>query len=245
MEGPIDKILIFELFGVKNKDLEKSMCNYVASMSYKITVYVYNGFGNSNCYLPFVSQMLDLVTVKYVNNLDFLRKKQHKPTDIVYFGGGRGKYVLENITGNQISDLKNNINHDKIRYIGICCGSYLASKQIIFDDTKKKSFGLCDVISVGPYYKKKNTNYDYSIDNSIIISNQLLRDERKAVAYLNGGGWFSNISNDFEIVSCYENSSLPSTIMNNKMFLSHIHVEHPSTNRIFSNLLYSFIFRPF
>lgn len=184
-----------------------------------------------------------MVNVKYIDNLEFLSKKQHKPTDIVYFGGGRGKYVLENISRNQIKELKNNIYNNKIRYIGICCGAYLAGTHIVFDDVKKESFGLCDITSSGPYYKKHHMSYDYSVDNSIIVSNYLLRDDRNVKTYLNGGGWFSKVSKDFEIVSCYENSSLPSTIMNNKLFLTHIHIEHPSTNRIFYNLLNSFIFR--
>ena len=212
-------------------------------MCYKITVYVYNGFGNSNCYLPFVSQLFGHCNIQYVNNLDFLRRDKHKPTDIVYFGGGRGKYVLTNINDGQINELQTNLKYNKIRYIGICCGAYLASSHIIFDDVKKKSFGLCDVISVGPYYKKNYKNYNYYIDNSTVVSNYLVKDKITVNTYLNGGGWFSNIPNEFDIVSCYENSSLPSTIKNNKMFLSHIHVEHPSTNRVFSNLLSSFIFR--
>ncbi len=212
-------------------------------MKNELTVYVYKGLGNSNYYLPFVSKLFEFVNVKQVDNLDFLSRRQHNPNDIVYIGGGRGKYVLDNISKSQISELRNNINDNNIRYVGVCCGAYLASKHIVFDDLSKKSFGLCDVISSGPYYKKNNMIYDYSVDNSKIISNYLIRDERKVYAHLNGGGWFSNIPNDYDILSCYENSSLPNTIMNRKMFLSHIHIEHPSTNRIFSDLLYSFIFR--
>jgi glutamine amidotransferase-like uncharacterized protein len=202
---------------------------------------VYNGFGNSNCYLPFVSKLFEYVHVEYVNNLDFLKNKTHSPNDILYIGGGRGKYVLENISG---TELKENLDQAKIRYIGVCCGAYLAGKHIFFDDVKKGTLGLCDVVSVGPYYKKGHLNYDYSVDNSTVISSQLLREksETKVNTYLNGGGWFSNVPKDFEVVSCYENSSLPNTIMNNRMFLSHIHIEHPSTNRIYSNILHSFMF---
>jgi glutamine amidotransferase-like uncharacterized protein len=205
-----------------------------------ITVYVYNGLGNSNCYLPFVSKMFEYVNVEYVNNMEFLKNNKHTPNDIVYIGGGRGKYVLENISG---TELKHNLEHNKIRYIGICCGAYLAGKHIWFDDAKKGALGLTELVSVGPYYKKGHLNYDYSIDNSTIISNHLLRDTAgtRVNAYLNGGGWFSNIPKEFEVMSCYENSSLPNTIMNGQMFLSHIHVEHPSTNRIFSEMLHSFI----
>jgi hypothetical protein len=87
-------------------------------------VYVYNGFGNSNCYLPFVSKLFEYVHVEYVNNLDFLKNKRHSP--------------LENISG---TELKENLDHAKIRYIGVCCGAYLAGKHIFFDDVKKGTLG--------------------------------------------------------------------------------------------------------
>lgn len=207
-----------------------------------LTVYVYNGVGNSNCYLPFVSKMFDLVNVKYVDNLSFLSKKEHDSSDIIYFGGGRGQHVLDNLPLYQIEDLKQNVSNNQIRYMGVCCGAYLAGKSIVFDDTKKKTFGLCNAISVGPYHKKGFSEYNYSIDNSIVISNYLICDDRKVNVYLNGGGWFSNIPKDYTIVSCYENSSLPSIIMNKQMLLSHIHIEHPATNKIFYTVVSSFLF---
>lgn len=211
-------------------------------MTNQLTVYVYNGIGNSNCYLPFVSKLFDLVNVKYVDNLSFLSKKQHSPSDIIYFGGGRGQHVMDNLPLYQINDLKHNVSNNQIRYIGVCCGAYLAGKSIVFDGTNKKTLGLCNTVSFGPYYKKGFSGYNYSVDNSTVLSNYLICDDRNVNVYLNGGGWFSNIPKDYTIVSYYENSSLPSIIMNKQILLSHVHIEHPATNKIFYTLVSSFIF---
>jgi glutamine amidotransferase-like uncharacterized protein len=201
-------------------------------------VFVYSGVGISKCYFPYLSRIF--TNIQYVDNLDFLTENRHMPTDIICIGGGRGKYVLDNLSSNDILLLKDNVLNYKIRYIGICCGAYLAGKQLVFDNTPKDTLGLCDVISIGPYYKPNSLLYDYSKDNSTLISSHILDTNKNVKAYLNGGGWFTNIPSNYTIVSCYENSCLPNTIVNHQMLLTHIHAEHPDTDTYFAKLITNF-----
>ncbi len=208
------------------------------------TIFVYNGIGISHCYVPYVSKIIAThANIKYIQNLDFLKKKTYKNTDILLIGGGRGKYVLDNFTEKSISILQKTISEKNIRYIGICCGAYLACSQVIFDDVTKDTLGLCSAISVGPYYKKNDSYYNYSLDNSTVITSRILKTNKKVYIYLNGGGWFTNIPADFDIISCYENSSLANTIVNTQMFLSHPHIEHPFSNEYFQKIILAFIHR--
>ena len=214
------------------------------------TIYVYSGAGTCKSFLPFLTAIFDKIT--FIDNFDFLAKNEHRPRDVIFIGGGRGKYMLDNLSKRSIGILKDSIRDHKIRYVGICCGAYLASKELIFDGTNHDTIGMCDITSTGPYYtpfifgpiesisSAKSKIYDYSIDNSTIIMNRI--NGSNAFAYLSGGGWFSNVTGDFTTLSYYENSCLPNTIKNDQMFLSHLHIEHPDTDKQFVRLLLDFVY---
>lgn len=204
-------------------------------------VFVYSGAGISKCYFPYLSRIFQ--KIEYVDNLDFLSNSTHLPCDILYIGGGRGKHVLDNLSSQNVLLLKDNLLNHKIRYIGVCCGAYLVGKKIVFDNAPKDTLGLCDVTSTGPYYNPTASFYDYSKDNSIILSSNILATKQNVKVYLNGGGWFDTFPENYETISYYENSCLPNTIANNQMFLTHIHPEHPDTHPYFAKLIKTFVDR--
>ena len=168
--------------------------------------------------------------------------------------GGIGSKVINKLKMN------NSKIHDYITnggtYFGICCGAYLASTNIHFDDFSKKGLNLVNTDSTGPVYLDPSQKH-FDINNPINIKIEPiydLLDKTNNNAYLHGGGYFNLnqnfIINDFNQRYIYKKSlmqhnnkiileaqykdSKPAIISKKQgtghIILSHVHPEHESSN---------------
>jgi glutamine amidotransferase-like uncharacterized protein len=192
----------------------------------------------------------DVVLDSNLNNL--------KEFNILCVPGGIGSNIIKKIKKNDNQII--NFIEEGGTYLGICCGAYLASNIIKFENKSVSGLNLINVDSIGPVYKK-NYNEIFNINNIDNIINVPITDiynKQLYYSYLHGGGYFNinkmniikntsdryyyknnpNISNTMLIEAEY-NDKKPCIISykrkNGVVILSHVHPEHQS-----SNLFYTF-----
>lgn len=176
-------------------------------------------------------------------------------SNILCVPGGIGSKFLDKIKKKNLEI--NNFIDEGGTYLGICCGAYIASKNIVFEYKNTPGLNLLDIDSIGPIYKDPmESQFDINnINNVKIVDIKDVYNNKNYNAYLHGGGYFDisrmyEINNKFDrynykinknnldkkhiIIEAEYQNKTPSIISFKKgkgnVILSHVHPEHEYSN---------------
>lgn len=162
-------------------------------------------------------------------------------TTVYCIPGGRGSEVLRKPVPRSLTRLRTTIVQGGV-YIGICCGAYLACREIRFDDTLCTSgLGLVNAVAIGPKFQN-GERYDYNspLESRIVPITDTFSQQQVAVFY-RGGGVIQPTAG-LHVEATFEDGDpcvLSGRVANGVVILSSVHPEHPDSS---ANLIFDRVF---
>jgi glutamine amidotransferase-like uncharacterized protein len=206
-----------------------------------MSVYIYNDLGVSKESLKHtvysVSNFMPRHKIILLNSVDIVNYDWPSKASLLVLPGGKDVLYAKKLNG-----LGNEIIKDYVikggTYLGICAGSYYASKFVEFDKggdleiLQSRELSFFEDKAIGPILAPYNYENNSGVRAARIILNLPFFREDPFYVYYNGGGYFKNAENydNTEVIARYEANGLPAIIKvkfgKGVAILSAIHFEY-------------------
>ena len=197
-------------------------------------IYIYAGLGVSRLCLQQTKSMFEIFYsdgVKLINHRDVLNNKLDAQGNVFVMPGGADAYYMKKLSGEGNNIIKQLVN-EGMGYIGICAGSYYASKKVIFAEGKDievmegRELGFYPDSVIGPHLADYNYN-NYSGARTALINTEI----GSMKLFYNGGGYFKNAQKlkNIKILARYQDNEAAIVCTRygkGKVLLSAIHFEY-------------------
>lgn len=184
-------------------------------------VEVYAGRGACKCSAQ--------LAVTWLRQLGFLSKQTPKlpssEAGAFVIAGGKGKEVLEDLGATGVTTLQERVVDYGLKYLGICCGGYLAAARVLYNtpDTHRDQlgFGFLQGQAVGPCFG--------TIPHLVRLDTPQKHSAGTAF-YFSGGSWHQH---DGEVLATFAGTGMvgeyPCLIRKGNVLVTSVHPEHPRT----------------